>query len=180
LLIVGAALMAMSALSVFVISGTWLEDAFGLSTGGLGTVAMGIGAVELLGSTGTATFADRIGKLRSTLGGLSVLVLGLTTMLLAGGRLAIGVTGLLLLLLGFEFGFVTTFSLVSEAAPDARGRTLATGNAIGTVARGTGTLLSGWLYEAHGLAGTGALSMAAAALAGTCLVLSRRRAPSSS
>lgn len=180
LLIVGAALMAMSALSVFVISGTWLEDAFGLSTGGLGTVAMGIGAVELLGSTGTATFADRIGKLRSTLGGLSVLVLGLTTMLLAGGRLAIGVTGLLLLLLGFEFGFVTTFSLVSEAAPDARGRTLATGNAIGTVARGTGTLLSGWLYEAHGLAGTGALSMAAAALAGTCLVLSRRRPPSSS
>jgi predicted MFS family arabinose efflux permease len=174
LLIAGAALMAMSGLSVFVISGTWLEDDFGLSTGGLGVVAMGIGGAELLGSTGTATFADRLGKLRSTLGGLVALVGGVGTMLLADGRLAVGVVGLLLLLLGFEFGIVTTFSLVSEAAPDARGRTLAVGNAIGTVARGGGTLLSGWLYAAHGFAGTGVLSLTAAAAAAGCLLLSTR------
>jgi len=81
------------------------------------------------------------------------------------------------LLLGFEFGFVTTFSLVSEAAPAARGRTLAVSNAIGTVARGGGTLLSGWLYGMHGFAGTGALSLTAATAAGTCLLLSSRGAP---
>lgn len=172
--LVGSAVMAMSGLSVFVISGTWLDDRFGVGTAGLGYIVMGFGAVELLASTGTAAFADRLGKLRSVLVGLVGIFVGLVAMLSADDRLALGVLGLVVLLLGFEFGFVTSLSLVSEAMPGARGKTLALSNAIGTLARGTGTILSGWLYSIHGIAGTAGLSAAAACVATTLFIASTR------
>lgn len=172
--IIGSATLAPAGLSMFVISGTWLDDDFGVSTGGLGIIVMGFGAIELVASGSTAAFADRIGKMRSTLGGTSVVLVGLVVMLTADGRLWVGVAGLLVVLLGFEFGFVTSLSLVSEAMPDARGTTLAIGNAIGTLTRGTGTIASGLLYGAYGIAGSAALSATAAAVSASCLVLSRR------
>jgi DHA1 family inner membrane transport protein len=174
LVVIGSATMAPAGLSIFVISGTWLDDEFGVSTGGLGLIVMGFGAVELVASTGTAAFADRLGKMRSTLGGLVVLVVGLAVMLTAGDQLWVGVAGVLVLLLGFEYGFVTSLSLVSEAMPDARGTTLAISNAVGTLTRGTGTILSGVLYGAWGIRGSAALSASAAAVAAVCLLLSRR------
>lgn len=174
LVVIGSATMAMAGLSVFVISGSWLDDEFGVSTGGLGFIVMGFGAFELIASGGSAALADRIGKMRSALGGLVVLACGLAVMLNADGSLAVGVIGILMLLIGFEYGFVTSLSLVSEAMPEARGSTLAVGNAVGTLARGSGVILSGWLYGIHGIAGTAALSATAAVVAATCFVLSRR------
>jgi len=174
LTVIGSAALAPAGLSIFVISGTWLDDQFGVSTGGLGIIVMGFGAVELIASVSTATFADRLGKMRSTLGGLAVLVVGLLVMLAAGDRLWVGVVGLLVLLLGFEYGFVTSLSLVSEAMPEARGTTLAVSNAVGTLTRGTGTILSGALYGAFGIGGPAALSATAGAIALSCFVLSRR------
>lgn len=162
--VAASALMAMGGLSVFVISGAWLDDQFGVSTGGLGYIVMGFGAIELVASSSTAAFADRIGKRPSTLGGLMLVGVGLAIMVSAGSSLLIGVIGILVFLLGFEYGFVTSLSLISEAMPEARGRTLAVGNAIGTLARGSGTIASGWLYDAHGIAGTAALSATASAV----------------
>jgi DHA1 family inner membrane transport protein len=81
---------------------------------------------------------------------------------------------LLVLLLGFEYGFVTSLSLVSEAMPDARGKTLAISNAVGTLTRGTGTILSGLLYGVWGIGGSAALSATAATIAAACFLLSRR------
>lgn len=174
LVVIGSATLAPAGLSIFVISGTWLDDQFGVSTGGLGLIVMGFGAIELVASTSTAAFADRLGKMRSTLGGTVVLLVGLLVMLSAGNELWIGVAGLLIVLLGFEYGFVTSLSLISEAMPDARGITLAIGNAVGTLTRGTGTILSGICYAASGIAGSALLSAGAAAVSATCLLLSRR------
>jgi predicted MFS family arabinose efflux permease len=174
LVVFGSALMATAGLSVFVISGTWLHDAFGVSTAGIGFAAMAFGGIELLASTSTAAFADRLGKLRSTIAGLVMLVVGLIIMLSSNGHLAVGMAGLLIFLLGFEYGFVTSLSLTSEAMPEARGTTLALSNAIGTVARGAGAILSGWLYGLHGIAGVASLSACAAAVSLTCFLLSRR------
>lgn len=172
--LIGSATMAMAGLSVFVISGTWLNDAFDVSTGGIGIVAMAFGAMELVSSLGSAGFADRLGKLRSTLAGLVVVGAGLVVMLSAGDRVVMGVAGLLVLLLGFEYGFVTSLSLVSEAMPEARGTTLALANAVGTLARAIGAVVGGWLYGRYGIEGTAALSGAAAATSTTCFLLSRR------
>lgn len=173
LVILGSALMATAGLSVFVISGTWLHEAFGVSTAGIGVAAMAFGGIELVASSGTAAFADRLGKLRSVFAGLLTLVVGLGIMLSSNGDLAIGMAGLLLFLFGFEYGFVSSLSLTSEAMPDARGTTLATSNAVGTVARGGGAIASGWLYGLHGIAGTAALSGIAAAASVICFMLSR-------
>jgi predicted MFS family arabinose efflux permease len=175
--IVGSAMMAMAGISIFVVSGSWLDDAFGVSTGGLGTIAMTFGAAELVASSSTAAFADHLGKLRSTLGGLLTQAVGMLIILSAGDRLLVGVIGLLLFLLGFEFGFVTSLSLVSEAGPESRGRTLATSNAVGTVARCSGTIVGGWLYGAHGISGSIALSATAAVIAAGAFLLSHRGAP---
>jgi MFS transporter, DHA1 family, inner membrane transport protein len=169
-----SATTAMAGLSVFVISGSWLDSAFGVSTGGVGVVAMGVGGVELAASLTSAGVADRLGKLRSTLAGLVVLLLGLVVMILAGDRIAVGVPGLLVFLLGFEFAFVTSLSLVSESMPDARGTTLALSNAVGTIARAVGAIASGWLFARHGIAGTAALAGGAATIAALCLLVSRR------
>ena len=174
LVMMGSATIAMAGLSVFVVSGSWLDDAFGVSTGGIGAVAMLFGATELTASLGSAAFADRIGKLRTTLVGLFALLVGLAIMMTADDRLWVGVAGLIVFLLGFELAFVVSLSLVSEAMPDARGTTMAASNAVGTVARASGAVLSGWLYGIHGIGGTAALSAAAAVVAVCSLLLSRR------
>ena len=174
LVMIGSATTAMAGLSVFVVSGSWLDDAFGVSTGGIGAVAMLFGATELTASLGSAAFADRVGKLRTTLVGLMALLGGLAIMLTADDRLWVGVAGLIVFLLGFELAFVVSLSLVSEAMPDARGTTMAASNAVGTVARASGAVLSGWLYGIHGISGTVGLSAAAAIVAVCSLLLSRR------
>ncbi|MGB3733603.1 MAG: MFS transporter [Ilumatobacter sp.] len=172
--IVGSALLAMSGLSVFAISGKWLDTAFGVSTGGLGLVAMGFGAFELIASTGSAGFADRIGKFRSTLIGIAMLLGGQIVMVVADEALWIGVIGILTFLCGFEFAFVTSLSLVTEAMPESRGTTIALSNGVGTVARGSGTIASGFLFTRWGIEGTLSMSATAAAVATMCFVVSRR------
>ena len=173
LVMTGSATTAMAGLSVFVVSGSWLDDAFGVSTGGIGAVAMLVGATELVSSLGSAAFADRVGKLRTTLGGLALLLVGLAVMISADARLWMGIGGLVVFLFGFELAFVVSLSLVSESMPDARGSTLAVGNAVGTVARAGGAVASGWLYGIHGIAGTAGLSAAAAIVAVGSLTASR-------
>ncbi len=172
--VVGSALLAMSGLSVFAISGKWLDTAFGVSTGGLGLVAMGFGAFELLASSGSAGFADRIGKLRSTLLGIALLILGQILMVAADETLWLGVVGIIALLAGFEFAFVTSLSLVTEAMPESRGTTIAIANGVGTIARGSGTIASGYLFTRWGIEGPLSLSAAAALIASVCFVVSRR------
>jgi len=171
--IVGSALLAMSGLSVFAISGTWLDSAFGVSTGGLGLVAMGFGAFELFASTGSAGFADRIGKFESTLIGIAMLLGGQILMVFADATLWIGVVGILTFLCGFEFAFVTSLSLVTEAMPESRGTTIALANGVGTVARGSGTIASGVLFTRWGIEGTLSMSATAAVVATACFVFSR-------
>ncbi|MFK8026106.1 MAG: MFS transporter [Ilumatobacter sp.] len=172
--IIGSASLAVAGLSVFAISGSWLDDAFGVSTGGLGAVAMGFGAIELLGSTASAGLADRLGKLRSTLAGIALLIGGLAVMATAGSTLWIGVVGILLFLCGFEFAFVTSLSLVTEANPAERGTTIAVNSGVGTVARGCSTIASGALFTTYGIGGTLVLSGAGAVMSSIAFVVSRR------
>jgi len=79
-----SAFIAATGLGVFVVSGAWLDDAYGLSTGGLGLVAAGFGIVELCSSMSVVSFGDRIGARRSVLIGLAVLGAGIAIMATAG------------------------------------------------------------------------------------------------
>lgn len=163
--LLASALTGGAGLAVFVVSGTWLADRHGVSTGGLGLVAMVFGALELASSGSSAMWADRLGKVRSVGGGLVILLVGLAIIAVSGDALVLAILGLTVFLSGFEFAFVTSLSLVSEAAPAARGRALGIGNALGTVARAGTVFVGGQLYEAVGIGGTLALSATVAAVA---------------
>ncbi|WP_420453657.1 MFS transporter [Ilumatobacter sp.] len=175
--VAGSALLAMAGLSLFAVSGSWLDGAFGLSTGGLGAAAMAYGAIELGASSGSAVIADRLGKLRATLAGITALVVGLAIISIADDLLWVGLAGMLTFVGGFEFAFVTSLSLVTEATPRTRGTTIALASAVGTLARGCGTIASGVLFGIHGVRGPVVLSATAATCAAACFALSRR-APS--
>ena len=160
-----AAFTAAAGLGTFVVSGAWLDDAHGVSTGGLGAVAAGFGLVELVSSSSVATFGDRIGSRRSVLCGLAVLGVGVAVMLGSGDSRTLAIVGLLCFLGGFEFAFVSALTLVTEAAPLARGRAIGISNACGTVARAGAVIASGQLYEAHGMSGSLVLAGGAAVAA---------------
>lgn len=162
---IASAATAAAGLGTFVVSGTWLDDAHGLSTGGLGIVAAGFGLVELVASSSVAAFGDRIGARRSVLTGLTLLGAGLALMHASGSSRPLAIAGLLVFLAGFEFGFVSSLTLVTEAAPQARGRAIGISNAMGTTARATAVFTSGQLYEAFGIGGTITLAAVAAGLA---------------
>ncbi len=100
---------------------------------------------------------------------------GLVVMTQAGSSLAVGAMGLLLFFLGFEFAIVTSFAIVSEAMPAAKGRVLATNTAVGTVFRGAGVMSSGTLYESFGIVGPATVSIIGAMLAIALLALLDRR-----
>lgn len=173
-----SAFTAMAGIGIFVVSGAWLDDDYGVSTGGLGLIAALFGAVELGSSLGVAGFADRIGARRSVLAGLTVLLAGLVVMSGAGTSQVVAVVGLAVYLTGFEFGFVASLTLVTEAAPLARGKAIGVSNALGTIARSVSLILSGQLYEAFGIAGSmtmgGCAAVAAAALTTVGVVQHRR------
>lgn len=173
--IAASATIGVTGLTTIVIAGTWLDEALGVSTGGVGLVAMAFGAAELMASSGSAAVADRIGPNRATRIALVVAATGLVVMTRAGDSLPIGASGLFLFFVGFEFAIVTSFSIVSEAMPSARGRVLATNVAVGTLFRGAGVMSSGTLYEAFGIGGPAGLSLLAAGSAVALLTVAASR-----
>lgn len=158
-ILVSSALVAAAGLSVYVVAGAWLSSEFGVSTAGLGLVAAGFGGLELVASGSTAIWADRLGKRRAVLLGLVILGVGTGLTAAAGSSLVVAVIGLTVFLGGFEFSFVSSLSLVSEAAPASRGRALGMANGVGTVARAAAVTASGQLFDALGIIGS--LSLAA-------------------
>lgn len=177
LIIAASAAIAMAGLTTIVVAGTWLDEAFGVSTGGVGLVAMAFGVAELTASSASSAFADRLGKRRTIQFSVTCTLAGLGIITAADGSLLIGTVGLLVFFLGFEYSIVTSFSLVSEAMPAARGRVLGIGNGTNTLARGIGVSSAGVLYETFGIAGPAVLSAAAGAAALLLLGLVARRRP---
>ncbi|MEJ7799085.1 MAG: MFS transporter [Ilumatobacter sp.] len=162
---IASAATAAAGLGVFVVSGAWLDDVHGVSTGGLGVIAAGLGAVELMSSSGVAAIGDRVGSRRSVQIGLVVLASGLVVMSMSGDLRSVAIVGLVVFLGGFEFGFVSSLTMVTEAAPHARGRAIGISNACGTVARAGAVVASGQLYESFGIGGSITLAIVAAAFA---------------
>lgn len=174
--IFASAATGVAGLTTIVIAGTWLDDRLGVSTGGVGLVAMAFGAAELSSSVASAVSADRLGKVRSTRAMLFLLLTGLVIMTQAGTSLTVGVLGLICFFLGFEYSIVTSFGIISEAMPQARGRALAAGNAVGTMTRGASTIASGRLYNEFGINGPIALSAIGAVVAIALLTVHQRSA----
>lgn len=163
-----ALLMAGSSF-VFVVFGAWLEDDLGFAAGAVGAVAFLLGAGELAASTGSARFADGLGKRRSILLGAALMVPAGLALGAVGGRTVIGVGILVVFLFGFEFALVSAIPLVSELHPGARAASLGTAISAGVVGRGVGAVASTALYADHGIGVSGACAAGCALAA--CAVL---------
>jgi DHA1 family inner membrane transport protein len=170
-----SAAIAATGMSVFIVSGTWLDDAHGVSTGGLGLVAAGFGALELMSSSGVALFADRFGPRRSVTAGLLVLGCGLAIVAASGSSQTLAIAGLAVFLTGFEYAFVSSLTLVSEAAPDARGRAIGLSSMLGTLARSAAVIAAGQLYDGFGMSGPVTWAALTGSLALVATLISRLR-----
>jgi predicted MFS family arabinose efflux permease len=167
-------LMAASSL-VFVVFGAWLEDAHGFSAAGVGAVSFLLGAVELVASTSTVRFTDRVGKPLAVVVGAAVMVPAGIGLAVVGGSVAAGIALLALFVLGFEFALVSSVPLVSELHPEARASSLGLALGFGTVGRGIAAIVATRLYTTHGI---GAPSATAAVCAGVvALVMATVREP---
>ena len=156
----------------FIVYGAWLESSFGLSLSALGLASIVVGLAEAAGEFGTTLFTDRLGKRRSVLLGLLCLTASLLLLpWLARLGLAPAMLGVLLVMLCFEFAFVSLIPMASEIAPQARSTLLSFNVTIFSLGRIVGAALGGWLWQWQvGGIGAHVILGAACALAAALLV----------
>jgi predicted MFS family arabinose efflux permease len=151
-------LISVSVQLVIVVYGAWFEDSFGFSVAAVGLATIVIGSSEFLGSGATVLLTDRWGKRRSILLGLGVMAPAAALLGTVGDNAALGLTLLAVMLIGFEFAFVSSLPFVAELDTGARGASLGTGAAVATVARAVGSVAGTTAYTRSGIALTGILA----------------------
>jgi DHA1 family inner membrane transport protein len=161
--------------NLFVVYGVWLETTFGLTVVALGAATTVIGLAEFLGEGLTASISDRLGLKRALLIGLILSALSYILLPLMGRSLWLGLAGLFVTFLTFEFTVVTSFSLFSEILPGARATMMSSSVAALSLGRVIGALIGGPVWLAGGLMATGLVSAALSGLALGCLVWGLRR-----
>jgi predicted MFS family arabinose efflux permease len=169
--IVAGALFYFAAFQVLLVHGTWLQDAYGLDSSALGTVALIFGVFDLVASVSVSLFTDRIGKRRSVLGGLGLGFIAYLLLPVLDRGLVLAVVGLTVARCLFEFTIVSHFPLLSEQVPHRRGKVLALATALGLVGSTAAGLIGPPLYEGIGVGAVAAVSAFAVLAAGVLVLL---------
>lgn len=154
-------LLFYSGVQVAIIYGAWLADEFALDARQLGTAALILGLFDLIASVGVSIYTDRLGKRRSVFFGVVFSILGfalLTTLATSAwwAVIAIGIPRL-----GFEFGMVAYFPLLSEQAPHIRGKVMTISSCICSIMGVMAGFLAPPVYEQWGIGGVAATSSVA-------------------
>ncbi|MFN8529095.1 MAG: MFS transporter [Anaerolineae bacterium] len=105
---------------VSVVFGTWIEASFGIQLAALAVAAAVIGLSELSGEGIVTFFADKFGKRRLVLIGVSGNMLACLLLPLTGGNLNLALIGLFFFYLTFELSVVASIPLATELSPNAR------------------------------------------------------------
>jgi DHA1 family inner membrane transport protein len=155
--------------NLFVVYGAWLESAFALSVVALGTATTTIGLAEFLGEILTASISDRIGLKRAVMIGLSLSALSYMLLPVISQTLPLALLALFILFLTFEYTVVTSFSLITEVLPGARGTMMASFLATTGLGRVIGALIGGPIWLAGGLVPISLVSGGLTLLAAVCL-----------
>jgi len=132
----------------FIVYGAWLEQAFGLSLTSLGLASIVLGIAEAVSELATTFVTDRLGKRRSILAGLLCLSGALVLLpSMAGLGLVAAMSGMVLVVLAFEFTIVSLIPLATEIAPDARASFLSINVTAMLLGRMAGSFAGGWLWD---------------------------------
>jgi MFS transporter, DHA1 family, inner membrane transport protein len=144
-------LLTFAAISIFSVYGTWLEKRFGLSTQIVGVLSVSIGVAELFASSTAASRMDRWGKIRSIAGGIATMLVGILALLVVPKITALAIASLVVVFLGFEFGFVALLTLISEIGAEQRGTVVALDHALSPISRAGSAALATSLFDLHGM-----------------------------
>lgn len=105
---------------VAVVFGTWIENSFGIMLSALAAAAFVIGASELLGEGIVVFFADRIGKRRLVIWGVTGNIVACLILPFMGINLTMVLVGLFLFFISFELSLVASIPLATELSPNSR------------------------------------------------------------
>lgn len=150
---------------LFVTFGAWLTDEFDFGASRIALVGFALGVGELVSSTSSARLTDRIGKERSVMLGAAMMIPSALLLATFDSSLIIGLIGLAVFIIGFEYGVVSMLPLATQLVDSAPGKGFGLVIGVGTFGRGVLTIVATSLYDDYGISG--------AALAGiACAVLS--------
>ena len=156
LAVIGAnALFYFSQVHILIAHGAWLETEYGLVPETLGLVAFGQGAADLCGSVLVSLITDRIGKKRAVQIGMLGSLLVYVSLPLINVGLTPVVAALVLLRFVFEYGIVSAIALISEQAPDRRGKVISLSVALNLLGSTFSGFTGPWMYTRFGVWGLG-------------------------
>ena len=160
---------------VFVTFGAWLADDFGFEAAGIAAVGFALGAGELFASVSSARMTDRIGKERSVL--LGVMVMIPCAALLAGfdATLVVGLVALAGFIVGFEYGVVSLIPVATDLFAGSPGKGFGLVIGAGTFGRGVLTVVATGLYDSTGVVGACIAAIVCAALSAVTITAYRSR-----
>ncbi len=137
--------------NLFVIYGAWLENAFDLSVVALGIGTGVIGIAELMGSSFTAAFADRIGIKSSVAWGIALCSAAYLLIPLAAGSLVFALAALFVVFFFYEQSIVAFISLCTELVPGSRATMISLLLAASGLGRVMGAFSGGMVWEHFGM-----------------------------
>lgn len=143
---------------VLIAHGVWLQTEYGLTPSALGLVALAQGAADLVGAVLVSLITDRVGKKRSFQAGILGTTLVYISLPIVNIGLAPVIVVLLLLRFSFEYGLVSAFTLLSEQAPDRRGKVMSLAAAINLLGLTLTGFTGPWMYTNFGVWGLGPVS----------------------
>ena len=137
--------------NLFVTFGAWLEDDFGFGAARLAVVGFSFGVVELVASTTSAQYTDKVGKERSILGGALLILPAGIAMAIGSSNLVVGVVAAAVFFLGFEFAVVSLLPIASQLVPNSPGTGLGWVLGAGTLGRALMAVIATRGYEQYGM-----------------------------
>ncbi|MBB6479673.1 MFS transporter [Spirochaeta isovalerica] len=164
-------LLMFSSMHLMIIHGGWLIDEYSLTPALLGTVALIMGCTDLSASVSVSLFVDRFGKKRSVAMGLTGMIAGFLILPYFNIGIIAAVIGLVIPRTFFEFALVSNIALLSEQAPDRRGKILSLGSASTLIGMTAAASLGPLNYYGMGLRGLTLISMGTSAVALLVLLL---------
>ncbi len=126
--------------------GVWLEVSFGLRLAALGAASAVIGISEISGESLGGIISDRIGRVRSIVLGMGLMLVVSLALPFVGGSQAGALIGLFFFYLSYEFTFVSTLPFMTELVPEARGTLLGANVACLSLGRMIGNLVAPFVF----------------------------------
>jgi predicted MFS family arabinose efflux permease len=142
-----------SAQNLFVTFGAWLEDEFQFGAARLAVAGFSLGLVELVASVSSSRQTDKWGKERSIALGSLLVIPGGIFLCLGSNNLIIGLIGVFIYFLGFEFSVVSLLSLATSLVPNSPGTGLGWVLGAGTLGRAVMAIIATHLFESFGVQG---------------------------